>query len=79
MNNKINRYREVQSISFEEFFNTVTDTAVCEYCDSYEECKDYMGEDNMEVISGYGCSAFDSSVEKIKNHFLLEKCIPIGT
>jgi GTP cyclohydrolase III len=79
MSNKINRYREVQSTSFEEFFNAVTDTGVCECCDNYEECVQYIGQDNIVTVSGNGCSGFDSSIENIKKHFLLEKCVPIGT
>ncbi len=76
---KIRRYRTAQSITFEDFFNLVTDTGRCEYCDSYEECKEAMGEDNIEAISGNGCSAFDNSIENIKRFYLLDKCVPIGT
>lgn len=76
---KIQRYRAVQTVSFEDFFNIVTDTGVCKYCDSYEECREAMGDENLECISGNGCSAFDTSVENIKKFYLLEKCIPIGT
>ena len=76
---KIKRYRTAQSITFEDFFNLVTDTGRCEYCDSYEECKEAMGEDNIEAISGNVCSAFDNSIENIKRFYLLDKCVPIGT
>ena len=72
---KIKRYREVQLVSFEEFFDKATDSGICQYCDSYNECIDYMGYENVESISGNGCSAFDCSVEALKKHFLLEKCV----
>lgn len=72
---KIKRFREVQTTSFEDFFNKITDTGVCEYCDSYDECLEYMGKENIDCISGNGCSSFDTSVDKLKKHFLLEKCI----
>jgi hypothetical protein len=38
-----------------------------------------MGEENIEAISGNGCSAFDNSVENIKRFYLLEKCVSVGT
>lgn len=82
---KLKRFRETQTISFEEFFNNVTDNGICEYCDSYEECAEAMGIENINSISGNGCSAFDSSVENIKKGFLLDKCayktekITVGT
>jgi hypothetical protein len=76
---KIKRFRNAQTISFEEFFNYVTDKGICEYCDDYEECLEAMGEENIQYMSGNGCGAFDSSVDNIKKHFLLEKCIQIGT
>ena len=76
---KIKRFRNAQTISFEEFFNFVTDRGICEYCDAYEECMEVMGKENIECLSGNGCGAFDTSVEKIKKAFLLEKCVPIGT
>ena len=72
---KIKRFREVQSTSFEDFFNKVTDSGLCEYCDSYTECVEYMGAENVESMSGNGCSAFDASVDSLKKHFLLDKCI----
>jgi hypothetical protein len=76
---KIKRFRNAQTQSFEDFFNFVTDRGICEYCDSYQDCKEAMGEENLEYLSGNGCGAFDTSVERIKKAFLLEKCIPIGT
>lgn len=75
---KIKRYRQIQKQSFDEFFNQVTDSGICMYCDSYQECLEAMGADNIECISGNGCSAFDTSVENIKKAFLLEMCV-IGT
>lgn len=76
---KICRYRTAQKQTFEEFFNKITDSGICEYCDSYEECMEIMGADNIDMISGNGCSAFDSSVDKIKKRFLVEQCTKIGT
>ena len=38
-----------------------------------------MGEDNVEALSGYGCREFDNSVDKLKNFFLIEQCVKIGT
>jgi len=76
---KIIRYKPTQKQSFEDFFNIVTDTGICKYCLGYEECKDIMGEDNIQAITGNGCSAFDNSVENIKQIYLLEQCIPKGT
>lgn len=76
---KIKQYRTVQKVSFEDFFNIVTDTGICKYCDSFAECMEAMGEDNMEAISGNGCSAFDNSVDNLKKYFLLEQCVKIGT
>lgn len=76
---KINRYRETQKQTFDEFFNTVTDLGICQYCDSYQECAEVMGADNIEAISGNGCSAFDTSVDKIKKLYLTKMCLTIGT
>ena len=71
---KIQRYRTTQTVSFEDFFNEVTDSGICEYCDSFKECIEAMGEDNIKVISGNGCSAFDNSIENIKKFYLVEMC-----
>lgn len=71
---KINRYKPTQNHSFEEFFNLVTDIGICECCQSYEECKELMGEDNIKSISGNGCSAFDNSIDNIKKIYLLKEC-----
>jgi hypothetical protein len=76
---KIKRFRNAQTQSFEDFFNLIIDKGVCEYCDSYQECMEIMGQENIEYISGNGCNAFDTSVDRIKKAFLLEKCVPIGT
>ena len=76
---KIKRYRPTQVQSFEDFFNTVTDLGLCQYCDSYNECEEAMGKDNMEAISGNGCRGFDASIDALKKHFLLDKCATIGT
>jgi hypothetical protein len=76
---KIKRYRAVQTVSFEDFFNMVTDKGICEFCDSYNDCVEAMGTENIEAISGNGCSAFDTSVENIKKAYLLQKCATIGT
>ena len=75
---KIKRYRNKQEQSFEDFFNIVTDTGICEFCDSYNECLEYIGLDNLSCISGNGCSAFDTSVEKLKKQYLLKYC-KVGT
>ena len=72
---KIKRFRDIQTITFDDFFNIVTDTGICKYCDSYEECLEAMGEDNINAISGNGCSAFDNSVDNIKKFYLIDKCI----
>ena len=77
--NKIQRYRPTQAITFEDFFNTVTDNGICKYCSGYQECLEAMGEENVQSISGYGCSAFDNTVENIKQFYLIEYCVPIGT
>lgn len=71
---KIKRYRTVQTVSFEDFFNIVTDTGRCEYCDSYADCVEAMGKENVEAISGNGCSAFDNSIENIKKFYLVKMC-----
>ena len=71
---KIIRYRTAQTVSFEDFFNIVTDTGKCEYCNSYNDCLEVMGLDNLQAISGNGCSAFDNSIENIKKFYLLEMC-----
>ena len=76
---KINRFRLTQSQSFEDFFSDVTDAGICEYCDSYNECLEVIGKENMECVSGNGCSAFDTSIERIKKAFLIDKCVQIGT
>ena len=76
---KIKRYRPIQSMSFETFFNMVTDKGICKYCSTYGECLDIMGEDNLEALSGNGCGAFDNTVENIKKIYLIEECQHIGT
>ena len=76
---KIKRYRETQKVSFEDFFNLVTDTGVCKCCKYLNYCIEMMGEDNVEALSGYGCREFDNSVDKLKNFFLIEQCVKIGT
>ena len=76
---KIKQYRAVQTVSFEDFFNIVTDTGICKYCNSFNECCEAMGENNIEAISGNGCSAFDNSVDNLKKYFLLEQCVNKGT
>ena len=76
---KIKRYRPTQIQSFEDFFNIVTDLGLCQYCDSYDECMEVMGKDNIETISGQGCGAFDASVDSLKKYFLLDKCATVGT
>ena len=76
---KIKRFRNTQTQTFDEFFNQITDTGVCEYCDSYDECLEAMGHESIECISGNGCHAFDTSLERIKKAFLLEKCAVKGT
>jgi len=73
-NMKIKRFRETQTISFDDFFNDIIDNGICEYCNSYEECSEAMGKDNVELISGNGCSAFDNSVDNLRKIFLLTKC-----
>lgn len=74
---KIKRYREIQSMTFDDYLNVIVDNALCPYCTEYKECLECMGEDNIQAISGCGCSAFDASVEELEKHFLLEKCIKI--
>lgn len=69
---KINRYRYVQKQSFDEFFNFITDSGICKYCDNYNDCLEAMGTDNLEYMSGNGCSAFDTSIDNIKKAFLIE-------
>ena len=76
---KIIQYRPTQKQTFEDFFNIVTDTGICQYCLGYEECKDVMGEDNILAMTGNGCSAFDNSVDNLKQIYLLEQCTPKGT
>ena len=76
---KIKEKRDIQSMAFDDFFNLVTDKCFCEYCDSFEDCCDAIGYDNIQALSGRGCKAFDASVEDIKKYYLIEKCIPIGT
>jgi len=76
---KIIRFRESQKISFEEFFNTVTDAGICKYCSSYDECVEYIGEENMDCMTGNGCSGFDNSIENLRRFYLIDKCIPVGT
>ena len=76
---KINRFRTTQVQSFEDFFNDITDKGICKYCDSYKDCMEYMGEENMESMSGNGCGGFDASIEDIKKHFLLEQCAVMKT
>jgi len=76
---KIKRYRDTQTISFEDFFNMVTDNGICEYCDSYNYCLEAMGEESIEAVSGNGCGGFDTSIENIKKAYLLQKCATIGT
>ena len=71
---KIHRYRNTQEISFDDFVNDVIDKGVCKYCNSYEECLEAMGGNNMESISGNGCAGFDNSVEEIKKIYLIDKC-----
>lgn len=71
---KIIRYKPIQKQSFEDFFNIVIDTGVCEYCTNYDECVETMGADNLQAISGNGCSAFDNTMENIKNIYLLKEC-----
>lgn len=72
---RIIQFRPIQKMSFDEFFNLVTDTAPCQYCDSYEECAEVMGYDNIDSISGNGCAAFDNTVENLKKFYLLEQCV----
>ena len=72
---KIKRFRNIQTVSFDDFLNVVVDTGICKCCESYEECLEMMGESNMEAISGNGCSAFDNTVDNIKKIYLVEQCI----
>lgn len=76
---KIKRFRETQETTFEDFFNKVTDEGICRYCESYQDCMEAMGADNIEAISGNGCGGFDASVDDLKKAFLLEKCVLVGT
>ena len=76
---KIERYREVQKETFEDFFNTVVDKCICRYCDNYKECLEYLGEENVECLSGTGCAGFDTSVENVREIFLKERKMSIGT
>ena len=71
---KIQRFRLTQKQTFEDFFNFVTDSGLCKYCDSYEDCCEAMGQENVDSVSGNGCSAFDNSVENIKKFYLVEQC-----
>ena len=72
---KIKRFRNTQIISFDDFLNIVIDTGICKYCSLYEECLEAIGEDNIDTISGNGCSAFDNSVDEIKKIYLVEQCL----
>ena len=71
--------RDTQTISIDDYINEIIDGGVCKYCDYYDFCSEYVGEDNIQEISGCGCSAFDAPIEKLKKCYLIEKCIPIGT
>lgn len=71
---KLQIQRPTQEITLEEFIEGVTDKGICQYCTSYQECMEYMGEENVEVMSGNGCGAFDNTVDKLKEFYLLEKC-----
>lgn len=76
---KIIRYREIQKETFEDYFDKVVTTCICKHCDNYNECLEYLGEENMECLSGTGCAGFDTTIEKVREQFLKEKKVAIGT
>ena len=71
---KIKRYRNTQKQTFESFFEEVTDSGICKYCSSFNDCLTVLGEESIDSISGNGCSAFDNSIEEIKKFYLIEMC-----
>ena len=71
--------RNTQTIPIDDYINEIIDRGVCKYCDYYDFCSEYIGEDNMQELSGWGCSSFDAPIEKLKECYLNEKCALIGT
>ena len=61
----------MQSKSLDDFIEDVLKTPCCKYCGSHDECQEMMGVDSIEEeLGGYGCSAFDNTVEALTKHYL---------
>lgn len=72
---KINRFRKTQTLTPDSFIDNVLEHPSCRYCQYYEDCKEAIGEDNMEYDIGlYGCTAFDNSVEALEKIYKKEYC-----
>jgi len=72
---KICRYRKAQPITLEQFLENILDNPCCKYCTCHDECQEMMGLNNIEEdLGGYGCSAFDNSIENLALAYKEEYC-----
>jgi sugar (pentulose or hexulose) kinase len=72
---RIERFRRTQPITLDEFIEKVLDAPSCAYCENFDECKEYMGEDLSNLVGEGGCSAFDNTVTGLKEIYLKKYCI----
>ena len=70
---KIIRYRNLQTKSLEDFVEEILKKPSCKYCSYHDECQEMMGMENIdEEFEGYGCTAFDNTVEDLTKLYLKE-------
>jgi hypothetical protein len=72
---KIIRFRNTQPITLDGFIEEVLDKPSCKYCQYIEECTENMGQDVLECIGDSGCSAFDNSINGLKEIYLKKYCL----
>jgi hypothetical protein len=75
---KIIRIRNTQPLTLDEFIDEVLDKPNCNYCMYKEDCVELMGEDLMGIVGNNGCSAFDFTLNDLKNKYI-KKYSQIGT
>lgn len=73
---KIIRFRSPQTKTLEDFLEDVIKTPCCKYCEYHDECQEMMGMESIEEeLGGYGCSAFDNTVEELTKHYLRDYAV----
>ena len=76
---KIIRFRTTQPLTLDDFIDKVLNNPSCLYCQYLNDCVEYMGDDIIDVIGINGCSAFDNTVEGLKNIYLKKYCMKTTT